>query len=538
MMRTVLAVAAMLTALDAAAGQQAPRPLRDLVPGRPAAGSGVIMGRVTAVDTGAPLRQAIVSASGLTGVMSPREALTDDQGRFVLRELEPGPWQVTVSRAGYITRKFGQSRPFGRATAITLGNGQKVNVDIPLTRASAIVGHVVDEYGEPVTAARVTVLRPTMARHQRYLEPVGDGDFTDDTGAFRLHSLPAGDYYVTASARVAPPESVVQTTMAPTYYPGTGDFGLAQKVRVGPAAEAVIDFPLLPVRTARVSGMVYTSSGEPAHAFLSLTSDTGELGASIGAGGVTREDGTFTMAEIPPGRYTLIADVRADATTIAEIGAATVVLNGTDVEGLTLTTAKPGTLRGTIALDTGVRRRLPNEIEITARPRRQGADATFVTATGPSFEMPAPPGPFTLEVTVPDGWAVKSLTMGGLDASELAVDIGTEQAVPVTVVLTDRMTDVNGTIAGTDAGGAYVVIFPSDSSNWTPRRVRSVQADVRGRFRIVGLPPGERYRAVAVRELNEGEEDDPEFLQRIQDQGTSFDLPVDGKQTLDLKVVQ
>ena len=536
MMRVVLAVAVMLTALDAAAGQQAPRPLRDLLPGRPGGGSGVITGRVTAVDSGVPLRQAIVSASGIMG--APRETVTDDQGRFVLRDLEPGSWQVTVSHSGYISRKFGQSRPFGRAMAISLTNGQKVNIDIPLTRASAIVGRILDEYGEPVTAARVAVLRPTMVRHRRYLEPVGEGDFTDDTGAFRLHSLPAGEYYVTASARVAPPDSVVQTTMAPTYYPGTGDFGLAQKVRVAPAAETVIDFPLLPVRTARVSGLVYTSSGQPANAFLSLTSDAGELGTPLGAGGITREDGTFTMADIPPGRYMLVAEVRSSVTVIAEIGTATVVINGTDVDGLTVTTAKPGTLRGTIAFDTGVRRRPSDEIEIAARPRRQGAEATFASATGPSFEMPAPPGPFTLEVGVPDGWAVKSLTMGGLDASDLAIDIGSEQDVPVTVVLTDRMTDVSGTVAGADAGGAYVVIFPADSGNWTPRRVRSVQADPRGRFRIVGLPPGQGYRAVAVRELDEGQEDDPEFLQRIQDQGASFDLPVDGKQTIDLKVMQ
>jgi hypothetical protein len=535
MMRVVLTVAVMLTALDATAGQQAPRPPRDLLPGRPVTGSGVITGRVTAVDTGVPLRQAIVSASGVIG--APRETVTDDQGRFALRELEPGSWQVTVSRAGYITRAFGQSRPFGRATAITLTAGQKVNVDIPLTRASAIVGRIVDEYGEPVTAARVTVLRPTMARHQRYLEAVGEGDFTDDTGAFRLHSLPAGDYYVTASTRFAPPDSVVQTTMAPTYYPGTGDFAFAQKVRVGPAAEAVIDFPLLPVHTARVSGVVYTSNGQPAHAFLSLTADAGELGIPLGAGGITREDGTFAMADIAPGRYTLIAEVRSDPATVAEIATTNVVLNGVDVEGLTVTTARLGTLRGTIAVDTGVRRRLPEKIEIAARPRRQGADATFASVSGAAFEMPAPPGPFTLEVAVPDGWAVKSITMGGLDASELAVDIGNEQAVPVTLVLTDRMTDVSGTVGGTDAAGAYVVVFPSDSGNWTPRRVRSVQADARGRFRILGLPPGERYRAVAVKELNDGEEDDPEFLQRIQDQGTSFDLPVDGRQTLDLKVL-
>lgn len=536
MMRAVLTLAVILAAIDASAGQQSGRPTRELLPGRPLTGTAVITGRVIATDTNLPLRQATVSAVGVMGM--PRETITDDQGRFVLRNLEPGAWQLSVSRSGYIARKFGQSRPFGRAEAIPVANGQKVNVEIPLTRASAIVGRIFDEYGEPVTAARVNVLRPTMVRHRRYLEAIGDGDFTDDTGAFRLHSLPAGEYYVTASARVAPPDSVVQTTLAPTYYPGTGDFGSAQRVRVAPGAETFIDFPLLPVRTARVSGFVYTSSGQPANAFLSLTSDAGELGTPLGAGGITRDDGSFTMAEIPPGRYLLVAEVRSSPSEIAEIGTSSIVLNGADSEGLVVNTAKPGSLRGTIQVDPAVRRRPPQEIEIAARPRRQGTEATFISATGPSFEMPTPPGPFTLEVGVPDGWAVKSLTMGGLDATELAIDIGSEQRVPVTVVLTDRMTDVSGIVAGADAAGAYVVVFPADSGSWTPRRVRSAQADARGRFRIVGLPPGQGYRAVAVRELDEGQEDDPDFLQRIQPQAASFDLLVDGKQTLELKVLQ
>ena len=145
-----------------------------------------------------------------------------------------------------------------------MSGSQQVNADIPLTRASAIVGRVNDEYGEPVTAARVTVMRPRMARERRYLEPVGEGDVTDDTGAFRLHSLPAGEYFVTASARVAPPDSVVQTTFVPTFYPGTADFVSAQKIRVGARHRHSHRFSAAALRTARVSGRVITSGGRPA----------------------------------------------------------------------------------------------------------------------------------------------------------------------------------------------------------------------------------------------------------------------------------
>ena len=44
------------------------------------------------------------------------------------------------------------------------------------------------------------------------------------------------------------------------------------------------------------------------NAFLSLASDAGELAGAFGAGGVTREDGSFTMVDVPPGNYTLIAE--------------------------------------------------------------------------------------------------------------------------------------------------------------------------------------------------------------------------------------
>src|SRR5687768_18604994 len=123
MRRELAAFAVVLAALDAAAAQQ-PRPPRDPrtagQPAQPAA----ITGRVTAAESGVPLRNAIVSA--VSGMGFPREVVTDDRGRFELRGLEPGSWQIAVSRAGYISRKFGQSRPFGREQPIPLTVGQQV----------------------------------------------------------------------------------------------------------------------------------------------------------------------------------------------------------------------------------------------------------------------------------------------------------------------------------------------------------------------------------------------------------------------------
>ena len=153
--------------------------------------------------------------------------------------------------------------------------------------------------------------------------------------------------------------------------------------------------------------------------------------------------------------------------------------------------------------------------------------------------MTGPPGAFTVGVEVPEGWAVKSLSLGGFDASDdLAIDIGGEQNVPITVVLTDRMTEVSGTVADAGPSGAHVVVFPADSGQWTPRRIRRAQADSRGRYRIMGLPPANGYKAVAVAELEEGQEGDPEFLRQIQSDASAFDLDVDEKQIVNLKILQ
>ena len=50
------------------------------------------------------------------------------------------------------------------------------------------------------------------------------------------------------------------------------------------------------------------------------------------------------------------------------------------------------------------------------------------------------------------------------------------------------------------------------------------RANERGQFRITGLPPDERYFAVAVDFLEEGEEQDPQFLERLRSQAMTFSL--------------
>jgi hypothetical protein len=543
-LRALLIVAAMMTSV--AADQQPVRPPRDVGAATPAVerATGGLAGTVTSADSGAPLRRVEIAAVPLAGAgfgATPRSTVTDDEGRFEFDALATGMWQITASKIGYSSQQYGQRRPFDRPQPMAIAPNARARADFALIRAAAIGGRIYDEYGEPLAAARVDVLRSRMAQNRRYLQRVGEGDLTDDTGSFRLHGLPPGEYFVTASLRVAPADSVVQTTYAPTYYPGTGNFAEAQRILLAPGNDVVVDFPVLPFRTARVTGVVLDAAGSPADAFLNLSSEAGELGVPFGIGGATRDDGSFTLPEVPPGNYTLNAALKGGAAFGAEVAAIPLVVYGDDVSGVTLVTAKPATMRGTIVADAGVTARLPAKVSVGARSTRAGAESTFAEPERNAFELTVPIGPVRLRIEPPEGWAVKTVIVDDGDATDAVLDLRGRQDVPVRVVLTNRLSEVSGSVAiSPGAVTPSVLIFPYDSAKWEPpsRYVRSAAAAADGAYRITGLPAGAQYLAAAVNALEEGEADDPDFLARIRDLATSFDLADGEKRVLNLNVIQ
>ena len=279
------------------------------------AGGATIRGRVLTADGGTPIRRAQIRAIS-SDTRASRLATTDGQGRFEFRDLPAGRWEITASKAGFVTLRYGQRRPFEAGRPIDLSETQVVeNADLSLPRGAAITGRVFDEFGDPVAGARVQVLRYQLVQGTRRLTQTSVGDQSDDTGAFRLFGLTPGDYYVSATVRALPVDdpTVDAAGYAPTYFPGTGNVAEAQRVTVTVGQEiANISFALLPVRTVRVTGSIIDSAGKP------LTSGSTSLGPADGvgdliapgAGGNVRPDGTFMLTNVAPGSYTLTVTSR------------------------------------------------------------------------------------------------------------------------------------------------------------------------------------------------------------------------------------
>lgn len=549
----LLSLVALLSAADAAA--QAPRARPQRVD--PLTSS--IQGRVTTADTGAPIRGAEVRLS-MDGRFS-RLVTTNGEGRFEMRNLPAGDYRLIVSKSGFITLEYGQRRPFETASTITLGEGQSATGNVALIRGGAIFGRVVDQFGDPSVGTRVQVMRLRAEGGSRRLLPVGAGDQTDDTGAFRLYGLPPGEYYVTASTGLV--DAVKRDP--PVYYPGTMNFAEAQPITLGAGAEASADFQIAVVaHAATISGVVLNSSGGPApSAMVNLSSNT--VSATPGVQGMAMlhadaaPDGSFAIHNVPPGPYTLTAmlqpripdpalvaasrDAARNATRAGgpppppvfeppETASMPLSVTSEGISGITLSTRRGGHINGRIVADTGVTRPLPQGVHVQLQSSNPGNMMMSLNNGSDQFQLAGVSGQTRVQVNgVPDGWMVKSVLLDGDDVTDSSFDLAGRIAA-LRVVMTDRVTSISGAVqSDRNRRDHNVIVFTDDSAKWTSpsRFVRTTRADADGRFQIRGLPPGERYLVAALDYLEAGEEQDRQLLERLRSRATPVTLG-DGEQ--------
>ncbi len=320
-------------------------------------GKGSIAGTVTVAGSGQPARRARVSLSGGADVGGSRSTITDDRGVFTFSALPEGRFNLSASKPGHITGTYGQKQPGRPGTPIQLADGQRLQVQLQITRGGVITGTVLDEYAEPLPGTPVRALRYVTQSGQRTLQSAGNGS-TDDRGVYRIYGLQPGDYLVYATPRNtnnqgdarmaagaqlqelmrpeltarldasqaqslterlaqlrsavdAPNAAGDETTSgyAPVYYPGTTTPANAATVTVSPGEEkGSIDFQYQVVPIARVEGIVTTPNSQiPPNIQVSLV-NTGFAVPGISPGNARADQqGAFRISNVPPGQYTLVA---------------------------------------------------------------------------------------------------------------------------------------------------------------------------------------------------------------------------------------
>jgi hypothetical protein len=262
---------------------------------------------------------------------------------------------------------------------------------------------------------------------------------------------------------------------------------------------------------------------------------------SVSGGRGSASDGAFTIANIPPGSYTLDVVGPSVATAPPEVSSMPIVVNGQDIVGLQITTGSGGRIAGTMTTDNSMRLPATNT-RITAVPVR-GFTPTATVNTSGTFELEGLVGVYTLRFEgLPNGWMIKTITANGVDVSDAALEFRPGDRVSMRVELTDRITQVTGTVRSQRSlNGATVVVFPDDPAKWTgtSRFIKTARPNADGQFSIRGLPPHSRYVAIALDFIEPGETQNSEFLQRAKTAASaaSFALLAGDQRVLDLPLL-
>ena len=509
--------------LSGAAANAAAQPSQAIQPPRdnavPSTGVGILRGRVVAVGPGAPdpLRDARVSVVGPSGNIDP--VFTDASGRFEFTGLPAGLYTLTAEKTGFVRTRYGSRNDFDPPLPVDVTATAPVSeLDIRMPRGAAIMGRVVDELGEPIVGAPVSVGVLRTAGTETRLVSVARGGQTDDRGEYRVGGLAAGRYYVSIAGVAegalipgAPTEWARTTGWTRTFYPAAPTVANATPIMLGAGEEmAGIDMMLAASPPAKLTLSLVDATGAPATGLINFFLPGDTPGSYMANRGVPFSPANPNMVQtVQAGDWIAVAMG-------AERAVARVHLSSGEVTSLTLKTGSvTGRIAGRVMFDGTSPRPALTSLRIGVRGA--GPDAVisaeglsggpvFVKADG-TFELTGVAGTVELQVVSPlRGWMLRSVKVGDRDLLDdpLAMS-GTEDVSGVQLILTDQLADVAGTVAdaeGRPSAGCAIAMFPAEGNpGFGSRRSRLVRADQNGRFRVSDLPAG-LYLAAAAPEVD------------------------------------
>lgn len=514
----------------------------------------IVAGHVLYAGNGEPVRNAklrLTLADRPTSGADTRGYITqtDDQGRFAMQDIEPGKYSLSAERAGVGSADH--------PSTISLAAGEQVSgVVLRLTPYAVITGRIVDQDGEPVEHVEISVLRSVSRRGKREFWPAGRGSRTDDLGEYRLFDLTPGRYYVQAEqhadALVIQSQKQLAAKLpdevgAPTFYPGTTDITNAVAIEAKAGAQIRgIDFVFAKVHAVHIRGHIkYPSKLRYDGAMIAMINVAPR--GNVPNWSLTRqaeteaEDGSFDLANIAPGHYTLSAFLINDnerATAYQQID-----VGREDINDVVLALEQGASLPGRVIFEGQLPENLMH-IEVAL-----GSPDGSATRYRPTEGKLKEDGSFVLgnvgadiyRVLVfglPQGYYVKSVRFGDKAAKAAAIDTTRDASGPLLITVSARAGQIEGVVLDANqrpTPGAIVVLAPDPPLAAREEAFEDVTTDQHGHFVIKTIEPGD-YRLFAW-EKEPDDYMDPEVLKPVEALGHRVQIREGSRERVELKLI-
>jgi protocatechuate 3,4-dioxygenase beta subunit len=485
----------------------------------------VIEGQVLNGATGEPLKKVAVLLQNLDNKSRDQlsTAVTGSGGQFALKDIEPGRYQLSADRNGFLRQGYGSHGQDREPTTLTLGPGQRMqNIVFKLTPQAVITGRVVDEDGEPVANVAVQTLRNGYMQGKRQLMP-GVAAQSNDLGEYRIHGLSPGKYYVTATVhnQLSMALTTAEETYLPVYYPGTTDIATAIPLDVSGGSEMRgIDLTLRRAQTVRVRGRIPDLPRGTAVRLIPRGSPLVFMGGGQ-VGQINSPEGDFEIRGVTPGSYVMVVDSHRSIHLAVEVGNA-------GVDGITVAIPPPANIQGQIRLDgqgeinfgalqVSLQLRDPMPVGTPGGPVKPDGSFTFENETSERYDVSVrflPAGYYLKSARLSDQEVLESgfTTSGGTAKLDLVISSAGGQ---LDGVVTDGKQQ--------PAKAATVALIPEAERQSRLALFKIAATDQNGHYSIQGIAPGS-YKVYAFEDVPPGACQDPDFMKAFEKSAESVTI--------------
>src|SRR5713226_4388955 len=489
MKRALLCLVALLAALSCAA-----RPSPAQTPEKC-----IVEGIVLSAGTSQPLAKAHVALVSVDNPSRTYAVVTKADGRFLLKDVEPGRYRLSVTRERYLTQEYGQrnrNQANQAGSIMTLDPGRHLSeITFRMVATAALEGRVLDTGDEPLPQTRVEAMRRSYTQGRPSLTMAGAAQ-TNDRGEYRIWGLQPGRYFL-----------------------GAIDLSRAIPIELGPGEERNhADISMTMTRTVRVRGRVVNTANPQGARGISVQLMSRTQGAAFPLfnSAVTNDDqGNFEIRGVVPGSYVLVGFWNEGSRPYTARQALDV--SNSDIDGVALVLAPGVSLTG--------RAHSAAQIDLTAlhvnlRSREDlsvfDLNLASVKADGTFSLSNVPEGAFDVYVLgVPGGVYLKSARINGQETLESGLTIIRGQPLgTLELELGHSGAQIDGLVLDAEKlpiSGAQVVLVPDGGRRTRMDFYKTTTTDQMGRFHLAGAPPG-AYKLFAWEDIEPGAYMDPEIL--------------------------